>query len=198
VEADAQARFKSACRKRLLAEKPPKTDWIDPACADEWARVVASQAVAETLLKAVPGGPGGVPALADLRQRMAGVRWAPRPEKGQLATGRLGAYIMGIEGGARPERASVGWSKVGEMVPLNIPEAFAARGAKLTLARCEKMGTGEGERSWSVAFPGRPPFDLTVYERTAPTGGAWSHYSASVRVDGVPSARGPTNCEPFW
>ncbi len=198
VAADAQARFKAACRKRLLAEKPAKTDWIDPACADEWGRVVASQTIAEALLQAVPGGAGAAPALAELRQRMAGVRWAPRPEKGQLASGRLGGYTMGIEGGARPEKVGVGWSQVGEMIPLNIPEAFAARGAKLTLTRCEKMGVGEGERSWSVAFPGRAPFDLTVYERTAPTGNAWSHYNATVRVDGAPSPRGPTNCEPFW
>ena len=198
VAADAEVRFKAACRKRYLADRPAKTDWIDSSCAEEWGRVAASQQVAEALLRAGPGGPGAPPPLADLRQRMQGVRWAARPEKGQLASGQLGGFVITVEGAGRPEKASVGWTKVGEMLPLNIPEAFTARGAKLTLTRCEKMGAGEGERSWLVAFPGRPPFDLTVYERTAPTANAWSHYTATVRLDGAPPPRGPTNCEQFW
>ena len=72
-----------------------------------------------------------------------------------------------------------------------------ARGAKLTLTSCEKLGVGEGERVWSVAF-GRKPFVLTVFQRTAPTGNATSSYSAEAALDGRTPRRGPTACEPFW
>lgn len=198
ILADAQANFVSACRKTYLADKPKNTDWIDGSCAEEWKRVADAQPVVDQLLRAVPGGPGGAPALAELKQRMPGVRWAPRATQGELASGQLGAYGIGIAGKARPEGVSVSWTKVGEMIPLDIPAALAARGAKLTLASCEKMGAGEGERIWSVALPGRPPFELTIYQRSAPTANAWSSLAATARVDGAPVRRGPSSCERFW
>ncbi|MCG2842688.1 hypothetical protein L6Q21_17065 [Sandaracinobacter sp. RS1-74] len=198
VVAGAEGRFKAACRSRFLATKPPRTDWIDEACAEEWQKVVSTQPVAEALLRAIPAGPGAAPALADLRQRMAGVRWLAKPVQDTLATGVLGDYSISISGKGRPDSVNVNWSKVGAEIPLDLPEAFAARGATLKLTRCEKMGTGEGERNWTVTFPGRQPFALEIFQRTAPTGGAWSNYAATVRLDGAPSTRGPTNCERFF
>ena len=198
VRADAEARFKAGCRQRYLAEKPARTDWINDACTEDWKLVVASQPATELLLKAVPGAPGAAPSVADLKQRMTGVRWGTRAGQGELAAGQFGAYGVGIVGKARPESVNVNWSKVGEMVPLDIPAALEARGAKVTLVRCEKMGTGEGERAWTVALPGRSPFGLTIFQRSAPTANAFSHLAVSAQVDGAPATRGPTNCEPFW
>ncbi|PZU50318.1 MAG: hypothetical protein DI568_04145 [Sphingomonas sp.] len=198
VLADAAPRFKAACRKEYLADKPPRTDWIDAQCNEDWARVAASQPAAEMLILATPGGPGSAPAVAELRQRLAKVRWQSKTETGNLANGLIGNFSFGIQGKSRPETASVSWSEVGAEMPIDMQSAFAARGATLALIRCEKLGSGEGERSWSVTFPGRPPFELTVFQRTAPTGNAWSFYNATVRVDGVPPKKGPTNCERFW
>jgi len=198
VQAGAETKYKAACRSRYLAGKPPRTDWIDSACADEWKVIAASQPLAELLLRAVPGGQGGAPALNDLRQRLVGVRWAARPEQGHLATGQSAGYQIGIIGRSRPETVSINWSKIGAELPLDIQAAIAARGATMTLTRCEKHGPGEGERAWSVAFPGQPPFELMVSQRMAPTGGAWSFYSAQARVDGAPAGKGPTRCEQFW
>ena len=195
VLATAQTTFKAECRKRYLADKPQKTDWIDGACADDWKRVADTQPVLEKLLQA---GPGTAPTLAEVKQRMTGVRWAPRTNQGSLADGQFGGYGISISGKARPEGVNVNWMKEGAMIPLDVPSALAARGAKVTLVRCEKTGTGEGERAWSVAFPGQPAFGLEVYERTAPTASAFSSYSATLRLDGVAPQRGPTNCEPFW
>lgn len=195
VLATAESSFKANCRKQYLADKPQQTGWIDGACADEWKRVADTQPVLEKLLQA---GPGTSPAVADVKQRMAGVRWAARAGQGEIATGQFGDYGIGVSGKARPESVHVKWNKAGAMLPLDVPAALAARGAKLTLVRCEKMGAGEGERAWSVAFPGRPAFALEVFERSAPTASAWSLYSAGVRLDGAPPARGPTNCERFW
>ncbi len=198
VLSDAQSRHIAACRKAYLAEKPKTTNWIDGACTEEWKRVTDAQPVVDQLLRAVPGGPGAAPALADLKQRMPGVRWAARGAQGEMATGQLGAYGISVAGKARPEGVSVNWTKVGEEIPLDIPAALAARGAKLTLASCEKTGVGEGERIWRVDLPGRPPFELSIYQRTAPTGNAWSSLVATMRVDGAPVRRGQTGCEPFW
>ncbi|TPE58580.1 hypothetical protein FJQ54_16105 [Sandaracinobacter neustonicus] len=198
VLADAAARFKASCRKAILAEKPAKTDWIDGECTEQWSRVAASQPAAEMLILATPGGPGGAPSVAELRQRLAKVRWLPRAEQGSLANGQIGKFDFAIAGKGRPETASVNWTEEGAMLPLDMQSAFAARGATVTLMRCEKLGVGEGERSWSVAFPGRPPFELVVSERSAPTASAWSFYSASVRLDGAPAKKGPVNCERFW
>ncbi len=193
----AQASFKTSCRQEFLADKPKDTSWIDGACADEWKRVTDAQPVVEQMLLAVPAGPGAAPALAELKQRMAGVRWGRAPQ-GQLAAGKVGIYDMGITGKGQPDSVNVNWMKTGATIPLNVPAAFAARGAKLTLTRCEKMGAGEGQRVWSVALPGRRPFELSVMERTAPTAGAFSIYEASVRLDGAAAGRGPTTCERFW
>lgn len=198
VLADAATRFKANCRKIYLADKPQTTDWIDESCAFEWKRVADAQPVLEQLLLAVPGGPGAAPSVAELKQRMARVQWKAPGGQGDLATGVFGPYGIGVTGKGRPQAVNVNWTKVGESIPLDVPGALAARGATLTLARCEKTGTGEGERVWSVALPGRSPFELTVVERTAPTGSAWSYLNASVRVDGAPAARGATNCERFW
>ena len=66
------------------------------------------------------------------------------------------------------------------------------RGAGVQLASCQKLGAGEGERVYAVSLPGRVPFGLTVFQRTAPTGDAWSFYSATAKLDGRPPARGST------
>lgn len=198
VLAGADARFKAQCQKRYLANKPQQTDWISGTCADEWKQVVASQPVAEALLRAVPAKAGERQTLDRLRQAMAGVRWAPRADRGDIATGRLGAFTINIAGHATPESAAVNWNAVGEpSAPLDIASAFEARGARLVLTHCEKLGVGEGTRSWTVTLPGRSPFALTIEQRSAPTAAATSYYGARVRVDGAAAPRGDTNCEPF-
>jgi hypothetical protein len=47
-------------------------------------------------------------------------------------------------------------------------------------------------------MPGRPPFELHIAERTAPTAGALSFWVAEGRLDSRPARKGPTSCEPFW
>jgi hypothetical protein len=126
------------------------------------------------------------------------VRWASRPEPGKLASGRIGAYAAGLTGKGRADSFSISWAQVGAEIPIDVPAALQARGAKLLLTSCEQIGPGEGERVWSVTFPGRKPFALTVYQRTAPTGDANSSYGAEAALDGRAPRRGSTTCEPFW
>lgn len=197
---DAQARFRAQCVQDHQAQSGGRTlPWMADACAEDWKKVVAAGPVAEALFAALPDAAGPPPALAAVRQRLAAVRWASRPKDQLLASGQVGGYEAAISGKAgRPEAFWVGWQQVGAEIPLDVPAAFAARGASLTLTRCEKLGAGEGERVWQVALPGRAPFMLRVFQRTAPTGNAWSAYSAEVPLDGRPAERGPTRCERFW
>ena len=46
--------------------------------------------------------------------------------------------------------------------------------------------------NWFGRKAGRPAFALSVFARTAPTGNAWSFYSASAGLTGPPPARGAT------
>lgn len=197
---DAQARFRAQCMQDHQAQSGGRTlPWMADACAEDWKKVVAAGPVVGALFAALPDAAGPPPALAAVRQRLAAVRWAARPKGQLLASGQLGAYEAAISGKAgRPEAFWVGWQQVGAEIPLDVPAAFAARGASLTLTRCEKLGAGEGERVWLVALPGRAPFMLRVFQRTAPTGNAWSSYAAEVPLDGRPAERGPTGCERFW
>lgn len=196
VQPGAEAAFKARCRKDTLAQNGSSAvKWVDSHCAQMWSRAVAAQPLAEAMLAAVQAGAGPVDAL---RRATPTVRWAARPEQGQLASGRTGPYTASIAGKGRADSFAVSWAQVGAEIPIDIPAALEARGARLTLTACEKLGTGEGERAWSVALPGRKPFALTIFERTAPTGNATSSYSAEVALDGRAPRRGPTACEPFW
>lgn len=196
IQPGADAAFKARCRKETLAQSgPAAAKWVDGHCAQQWARAVAAQPLAQAMLAAVNTGPGPVDTL---RRAMPMVRWANRPEQGMLASGRIGSYAVGLGGKGRADSVSVAWAQVGAEIPIDVPTALEARGAQLALTACDKLGAGEGERVWSVTFPGRKPFALTVSQRTAPTGDANSSYSAEAALDGRAPRRGPTACEPFW
>ncbi len=196
VQPGADAAFKARCRKETLAQNgPAATKWVDSHCTEMWGRAVAAQPLAEAMLAAVTTGAGPVDAL---RRATPTVRWSARPQQGQLASGRLGAFSAGLSGKGQADSFSVSWSETGADIPVDVPAALEARGAKLALTSCDKLGAGEGERVWSVTLPGRKPFALTVSQRTAPTGDATSSYSAQAALDGRAARRGPTACEPFW
>ncbi len=197
VPADAGARFLAKCRRETLAASGPQAaKWVDSACADDWKRVEAAQPIAEALLVAHAAGAGPADGL---RRALPMVRWAPRPEQGELASGRLGGFGAGLVGTAgRADRFTASFRGTGVEIPVNLPAALEARGATLTRTACVRTGVGEGERVWQVALPGRAPFELFIAERTAPTGDAWTTWLAEARLDARPARRGPTGCAPFW
>lgn len=197
VQPGAEARFKAACRKQHLADSgADAARWVDSQCADEWKRITATQPLAEALLVANAAGAGAVDGL---RRALPMVRWNARPDQGELASGRIGAFGAALAGaGGRADRFVLHWRATGAEIPADMPGALAARGATLTLTHCEKQGVGEGERAWQVAMPGRSPFELFVSERTAPTGNALTYWYVEARLDSRPARKGPTRCERFW
>jgi hypothetical protein len=193
---NAQAQFKAGCRKAVVAQDPRNAKWVDGHCAEVWKKVVATGPAADALLGVLPATPGAALPLAVAKARMAGVRWGA-PQPGRLATGRLGPMEAGIIGRRAPETASLSWAKVGEPIPFDMVGAMEARGAKLTLVGCDKLGVGEGTRSYSGTAPGRAPFGLTIDVREAPTADANSSYNAVVSLSGRAPPRGNTACEDF-
>jgi hypothetical protein len=187
----SQADFVARCRRELVARNASAARWADEACRDNWSKVVASGAAADLLTAVVPR-PGERPTLAGVRSAAADVRWSARPESGQLASGRLRDLTVSVSGPGAPAEVSVGWQKVGAEIPYDVAGALQARGARVQLAACQKLGVGEGEKTYSVSLADRAPFALTVFQRTAPTGDAWSSYSATARLDGRLPPRGAT------
>jgi hypothetical protein len=105
---------------------------------------------------------------------------------------------MQLEGAGAPTTARASWWKKGALIPWDMAGALEARGAKLTLVGCEKLGVGEGSRVWSGTAPGRQPFTLTVDSRNAPTADADSSYSAAITLNGKTPPRGDlSGCREF-
>lgn len=158
----------------------------------EPARVAASLAAADMLLSALPET-GQRPTLATLRQQALAVRWAARAERPYLAKGRLGTFEVLVEGrGQQPAAIGVAWGRNGVPIPYDVANALRQRGATLTQMACEKTGVGEGTRIYAGTAPGKAPFTLSVDQRDAPTGDAYSRYGASISLDGRHPPRGPS------
>ncbi|MBX3486264.1 hypothetical protein, partial [Phenylobacterium sp.] len=153
---------------------------------------VAGGPAADALLAVAPA-PGERPTLEAIRQRAAGVRWAPRATAPDLASGSLGGLSASVEGRGAPSALGFGWTKIGAEIPYDVVNAMRVRGARLVEMSCEKLGTGEGTRAYAGTLAGRAPFTVTVDQRTAPTGGATSYYSVSLALDGRHPPRGPTS-----
>lgn len=191
--AAAMPAFLAKCRRGYIAREASATRWADQQCQGDWKRIIDTGSAAEALLAVLPA-PGQRPTVADIRSRATGVRWAARPASArELVSGQIGGLSVAVEGrGASPASIGVSWMQVGAEIPYDVPGALRARGATITEVACEKLGVGEGNRTYAGAAPGKAPFVLTVDQRTAPTGNANSYYSASVSLDGRTAPRGST------
>ena len=179
---NAQGNFLAQCRRDYVKADASAARWADDQCKSDWQRVVAAGPVAEAMLAVLPA-PGERPSLAVVRQRAAGVRWAARAEARQSASGSLSGVAVHTEGNP-PTAFGMGWMQVGAEIPYDVANALRARGVTMTEMSCEKIGTGEGNRTYAGTAPGRAPFTLIIDQRTAPTGDATSYYGASGRLDG--------------
>lgn len=160
------------------------------------ASPAVAEPVADTLLAAVPKA-GSAPTLAGMKAAMPGVRWAPAAQRGTLASGRLPPFAVAVLGAGAPQTVQLSWHATGQPLPLDLQAALAARGARLTMVSCEKLGVGEGTRSYVGQVPGRAPFGLVVDQREAPTADAQSRYVATLIVAGPMPPRESIDCEPF-
>ncbi|MBL8530975.1 MAG: hypothetical protein JNK94_04500 [Hyphomonadaceae bacterium] len=153
-----QAAFVQACTAALTAENPQAARWAPEECAARWDRVVAAGPMAEAILAAAAGGP------------------APR-------AGQFGPQVE-VTANASARTFSFGWQAVGEPIPYDLVGALRERGAALGLIGCAQVGTGEFNRVYSVTAAGGRALQLNIYERTAPTGDAFSAYGVETNLTG--------------
>lgn len=187
-KAFVQSNFKVVQAANPPAAAPQASTSVPAANMSDEAR--ASLPSADVLLAVLPSV-GQKPTLASVKQQASGVRWAASAQAPYLASGTLGALETAVEGaGGAPRAVWVAWSKIGAMIPYDVVGALRQRGAQLTQVACEKTGAGEGERIYAGSAPGKAPFTLTIYQREAPTAGAFSRYSATVGLDGRTPPRG--------
>lgn len=192
VAGDARAKYLAQCRREHVSRDAGAARWADEACAEGWKAVVAAGPAADALLAVLPTTAAERPTLAAIRQRATGVRWTGAARGQALASGKLGGLDVLVEGPGAPRAVGVNWGATGAMIPYDVVGAMRARGATLAEMSCEKIGTGEGGRSYAGTAPGRAPFTLRIDQRTAPTGNALSYYAASVSLDGRHPPRGST------
>ncbi|WP_337185174.1 hypothetical protein [Phenylobacterium sp.] len=188
---ETEAAFLARCRQELVSRDAGAARWADEECRERWKHILASRPAADALMAALPA-PGQRPAVAELKARMTGVRWAAQAPRGMLATGRLGGLEAFVEGAGAPTGIGVSWNATGAEIPYDVVGALRTRGAQVTEMACETLGVGEGERRYAGSLPGRAPFTIIVNQRTAPTGGAMSFYSATLSLDGRHPPRGST------
>jgi hypothetical protein len=150
-----EAAYVAACVAELTAENPQAATWAPDECASRWQRVVASGPLAEAVLAAAGGA-------------------AP-------ASGSLGGDIeVGTEG----RTATFSWTEVGMPIPYDVAGALQERGATVAMIGCSQVGTGEFNKAYSVTPRGGSPFQLSIYEREAPTANAWAFYNLGVPIGG--------------
>lgn len=190
---ESEAGFLARCRNDLIRRNPSAVRWADDECQGNWQKIVASRPAAVALLAVLPASPAERPALAILRQRANGVRWETRVSPGLLASGRLGALEVAIEGKAQPATVSMRWEQTGREIPYDIVDAMRLEGAEIREMSCEKTGVGAGTRVYAGSMAGRAAFTLLIDQQTAPLGNMPSWYYAQVSLNGRHPARGSSS-----
>lgn len=182
---DARSRYLADCRQTYVSRSADAARWADEQCVADWNKVDASAAATDALLAALPATPGEAVALASLRQRLGGVRWAAKPGARQLsASGMLGKLSVSVTGSPVAKTLGMNWMEVGAEPPYDIVGAMRARGVTLTEIACEEFGSGEWQRVFAGRAPWRAPFRLEVAQRTAPVANANSYYGATIDLSG--------------
>lgn len=152
-----QAAYVEACVARYVAQSAQARQWAPDQCAQDWQRVVASLPMADAILAAAGGT-------------------MPRP-------GRLGADVaVTIDRTART--ATWSWQETGGLVPYDAPGALSERGATVDMIGCSQLGTGEFNKAYRVTPQGGAPFQLSIYDRGAPTANAESFYNVTAVLNG--------------
>lgn len=159
-----QGAYVEACIERYTAQSPQASAWAPDQCAQDWQRVAASDALAAAILESAAGNlpPGD----------------------------RLGADLS-VTVDRSAQTATWSWSETGGLIPYDAVGALEQRGATVAMIGCSQIGTGEFTKVYGVTPAGASAFQLSIYERSAPTANAESFYNVTTH----PAGRLPTRVE---
>lgn len=190
---ETEAGFLARCRSDLIRRNPSAVRWADDECRENWQKIIASRTAAVALLAVLPVSASENPSLGAIKQRAGGVRWEGRASPGLLASGRLGALEITVEGKTQPMTVSMRWGQTGREIPYDIVGAMRLEGAVVQEMSCEKTGVGAGTRVYAGSMAGRAAFTLLIDKQTAPLGNMPSWYYAQVSLNGRHPARGSSS-----
>ncbi len=181
-----RAAFMVRCKRETIAAYAGAARQAESICSSKWDMVTATAAVADALLSATPAA-GARFDVPTARKSLPNVRWRARPAQGQVASGLLsGGEAGNVEFGlttAPAPGAAVSWEGgQGELIPFELQEALKVRGATLTMIGCLDYGAAEGGRVYRVNAPGKAPFALSIYFRSAAVASQSSSFGASTDV----------------
>ncbi len=179
--ANTQADFITQCTEALVRQDPRARQWAPDQCAQEWQMVVDAGPMAEAILAAAPDSGAANP--ASLPNQLTMVRWDRRAQGALLASGRLG-NDLGVEVDRAGPSLVFRWGETGAMIPYDVVGALRVRGADVAMIGCSQLGTGEFNKAYRVAAPGKAAFQLSIYDRTAPTANAESFYNVGMNLAG--------------
>lgn len=178
---NAEADFVRQCTDALVRQNPQARQWAPDQCAQEWRMVVDAGPMADAIFAAAPTSGAANP--ASLPNQLTMVRWDRRAQGALLASGRLGSNLS-VEVDRAGPSLMFRWAEAGAMIPYEVIGALRVRGAQAVMIGCSSFGAGEANRAYRVTAPGKAPFQVSVYDRMAPTANAESFYNVSVNLSG--------------
>lgn len=151
-----EAAYVETCVAEMVAQNPQAQQWAPDQCRQQWGQVVAAGPMAEAILAAAGGTmPSGA---------------------------RLGDLAVEVNRAA--PSVAFSWSETGGLIPYEVIAALRERGATVAMIGCAQYGVGEFGKAYSVTPAGGRPFQLSVYDRGAPTANAESFYNVTADLSG--------------
>ena len=182
--AEAQAHVDRCVQNRRRAHGGPAQEYTRN-CVLEWTSLSRAQPMAEAILPFFRDGRRPLRSLRDVQAMGGPIAWRQsRDDNGQTQlSARVGEFDASVS--AQPSLAiTLGWMAAGEPIALDIENALAARGARVTMVACANYGVSELATVHRVEMAGHTPFILNVAARHAPTASATSYYSVSAELNG--------------
>lgn len=152
-----EAAYLARCIEEMVAQNSQARQWAPAECAQRWQTVVAAGPLAEAILAAGAGTP---PAGARLGRDLA------------------------IQNDRAARTVTFSWAETGAMIPYDALGALRERGAEAAMIGCVQLGVGEFSAVHRVAPRTGAPFQISIYDRMAPTANAESFYNVMVNLNG--------------
>ena len=152
-----EAAYLERCVEEMVAQNPQAQRWAPDECAQRWQAVVAAGPLAEAILAAAAGTPP--------------------------SGNRLGRDLA-IQSDRVARTVTFSWGEAGAMIPYDAVGALRERGADVTMIGCSQLGTGEFNKAYRVTPHAGAPFQISIYDRMAPTANASSFYNVTVNLNG--------------
>lgn len=152
-----EAAYLARCIEEMAAQNPQSRQWAPDECAQRWQTVVAAGPLAEAILAAAAGTPP--------------------------SGNRLGRDLA-IQNDRAARTVTFSWAETGAMIPYDALGALRERGAEVTMIGCSQLGVGEFSAVHRVTPRTGAPFQISIYDRMAPTANAESFYNVMVNLNG--------------